>query len=85
MKDLSGTVLLNRYQLQAELGRSGMVTVYRTHDSVLEGDVAVWSCYQESPVEFRSHSHYDPYLNLSEPCKNPLTISGRTDKLMNEP
>jgi tetratricopeptide (TPR) repeat protein/predicted Ser/Thr protein kinase len=36
-----GTVLNNRYQVKAELGRGGMGVVYRAHDTLLERDVAV--------------------------------------------
>ncbi len=35
-----GTLLQNRYRLDAKLGR-GMGTVYRAHDTLLERDVAV--------------------------------------------
>src|SRR5512146_2660420 len=35
------STLLNRYQVEAELGTGGMGTVYRAHDTLLDRDVAI--------------------------------------------
>jgi non-specific serine/threonine protein kinase len=35
------TTLLNRYQLETELGKGGMGTVYRAHDTLLDREVAI--------------------------------------------
>jgi tetrahydromethanopterin S-methyltransferase subunit A len=47
-------------------------------DLQFEGDPdlirkAVWSCYQESPVEFRGHSLYDPGAYPEPPLSGKLT------------
>jgi len=34
---------------------------------------AVWSCYQESPVEFRDHSLYDPGAYPEPPLSGKIT------------
>lgn len=36
-----GTTFLNRYQIEAEIGRGGMGAIYRVHDQVLERPVAL--------------------------------------------
>jgi ABC-type oligopeptide transport system substrate-binding subunit len=41
MPEVIGTLLNERYRLDAEIGRGGMGTVFRAHDSALERDVAV--------------------------------------------
>lgn len=47
-------------------------------DLIFEGDPdlirkAVWSCYQESPVEFRGYSLYDPGAYSKTPLSGKLT------------
>lgn len=41
MSEVIGTLLNERYRLDAEIGRGGMAIVYRAHDTLLERDVAV--------------------------------------------
>ena len=41
MTNLIGTTINERYQVKPELGRGGMGTVYRAHDSTLNRDVAL--------------------------------------------
>ena len=36
-----GTLLLERYHLEAEIGRGGLGIVYRAHDTILDRDVAI--------------------------------------------
>ncbi len=41
MSPSPGSLLLNRYHLEAEIGRGGMGTIYRARDAALEREVAV--------------------------------------------
>jgi len=41
MANLIGNTINERYQVESELGRGGMGTVYRAHDSTLNRDVAL--------------------------------------------
>jgi serine/threonine-protein kinase len=48
MTTLVGTLLSDRYRLDAEIGAGGMSTVYRAFDTVLERPVAIKLMHRET-------------------------------------
>ncbi len=71
MTVLSGTVLLDRYQLQAKVGRGGMGTVYQAYNAVLDRAVAVKVILPEIAGDPPFRSRFEKEAHLVAQLEHP--------------